>query len=163
MRFCDFNTGIAQDEAIHVTAPTLVCFSVSSCRGILSLLKNSCFRIDRIARREQERQRRRNIQQLLAKDLLEVPVKNGVYKPKAALPKDWDTRWIEIPCVDVILTSSPDQDGTRWDSEWPGAFVTRETTRSKRVGRRIRACRKRKRRRRRRRRSVIYVIGWDTM
>ena len=97
---------------------------MSSCRGILSFLKNTCFRIDRITRREQERQRRRNIQQLLAKDVLEVPVRSGVYTPKAALPKDWDTRWIEIPCVDVILTSSPDQDGTRWDSEWPGAFVT---------------------------------------
>ena len=77
--------------------------------------------VDRIARREQERQRRKNIQQLQAKDLLETGGTSWV--PKAALPKDWDTRWIKLPSADVILSSSPELDGTRWDSDWPGSFV----------------------------------------
>ena len=45
MRFCDLNAGIAQDEAIHVTATTLVCFP-EGCpvvEGIPSLLKKGVF------------------------------------------------------------------------------------------------------------------------
>ena len=33
--------------------------------------------------------------------------------------KEWDTRWMSVPSVDAVLTSSTNLDGSRWSSDWP--------------------------------------------
>ena len=58
----------------------------------------------RLNRREQERQRRKNIMR----------------STNNAGGSAWDIRWMPFPSMDAVLASSVDLDGSQWNGEWPG-------------------------------------------
>lgn len=82
--------------------------------------------LGRINRREQERQRQKNLPSHFKQEFLEWIEGRGAVENAGTkeIPRDWDVRWMPVPSVDVVLSSGSNLDGSRWSADWPNKAST---------------------------------------